>query len=262
MILYQTENFGKNYEYRSNPHERWVMPPHIHEFSEIAFTRTGVTTVYVSGKRYEVPENHLIFILPNQIHEYTDETASTMRCAVFSNDHISYFFHRIRDTEPQNPVVDFSDTPELLEALAASDPSETMRLCGLLSLVCDRLLSSTPFVKRTASEHNVFHEVIRYVSENFRKEIRLSDLAKRLGYHEKYLSSTLHALTGMNFRTFLASYRISYAKELLRAGEKHPLRVSEIALLSGFSSINSFNRAFRRGTGMTPMQYRAGEDRA
>ena len=31
------------------------------------------------------------------------------------------------------------------------------------------------------------------------------NMARELGYHEKYLSSSLHALMGMNFRTFLSS---------------------------------------------------------
>ena len=83
MLVYQTENFGKHYDYRSNPHKNWVMPPHIHEFSEIAFTKEGVTTVILNGKKHVVPAGHMIFILPNQIHEYTDETPSVLRCAVF-----------------------------------------------------------------------------------------------------------------------------------------------------------------------------------
>ena len=255
MIVYQTENFGKIYEYRSNLHENWVMPPHIHEFSEIAFTQTGTTTVYVGGTRYEVPEKHLILILPNQIHEYTDETASQLRCAVFSNDHIPCFFHKIKNTVPINPVVDLSDAPALLDVLSSCAPTDTLKLCGLLNLICDRLLRSSGFSERTAGEHSMFYEVIRYISENFTQDIKLSDLAKRLGYHEKYLSSALHSLTSMNFRTFLASYRVNFAKDLLRTRRSGSARISDIALQCGFSSINSFNRAFREITGMTPRQY-------
>ena len=50
MIVYQIENFGNRYEYRSNPHENYVIPPHLHEYSEIAFTLSGVTTVIVAKK--------------------------------------------------------------------------------------------------------------------------------------------------------------------------------------------------------------------
>jgi AraC-like DNA-binding protein len=60
----------------------------------------------------------------------------------------------------------------------------------------------------------------------------------------------------MNFRTFLASYRVNFAKHLLRSKGARSLRISDIALQSGFSSINSFNRAFREITGVTPSEYR------
>ncbi len=255
MILYQTENFGKQYEYRSNPHRNWVMPPHIHEFSELAYTKSGLTTVWVDGVKYTLPPYHLIFILPNQIHEYTDETHSLMRCAVFSNDHIPIFWEQMKDLQFVSPTVDLSAHRELLQALEKTVPTDTLRLCGLLNLICDALLRTAELVPRSPNRHAMFYEVIRYTSQNFREDIRLKDVAKRLGYHEKYLSSSLHSLTGMNFRTFLSSYRVNYAKELLLAKQTECLRISEVALQCGFSSINSFNRAFREITGMTPSDY-------
>ena len=257
MIVYQIENFGNRYEYRSNPHENYVIPPHLHEYSEIAFTLSGVTTVIVDGKQYLLPAHHLIFILPNQIHEYRDDTASLMRCAVFSNDHIPAFFDKIQGLQPQNPVLDLSDQTELLEALSTTAPDDTVRLCGLLNLICHRLIGSTDWTVQEANRHSMFYDVIHYISEHFTEDIQLKDLAKKLGYHEKYLSSSLHSLTGMNFRSFLCSYRINLAKELLRAKSPDALRVSDVALRCGFSSINSFNRVFREITGLTPTQYRS-----
>lgn len=255
MIVYQTENFGKKYEYRSNRHQNWTTPPHLHEFSEIAFTLDGVTTVLVNGQRYSVPKNHLIFILPNRIHEYSNETTSIMRCAVFSNDHIPAFFDHIKEMQPKDPVIDLSGRTELLHELDTVDHGNTLRLCGLLYLLCDLMLDSTPLVPASSSQNILFREAIEYVSKNFCENIRLCDLAKRLGYHEKYLSSALHSLTGMNFRTFLSSYRINYAKHLL-CNKENKRRITEVALQCGFSSINSFNRVFREFTGVTPTDYR------
>ena len=256
MIVYQAENFGKHYEYRSNPHKNWVMPPHIHEFSEIAFTKSGSTTVLLNGKKYLVPEDHLIFILPNQIHEYTDETPSVVRCAVFSNDHIPMFFENLGTMQLKNPVIDMREHKALLCELEATEPGDTLRLCGLLNLVCDRVLKQTEKTQKSSVRHSMFSDVISYVSENFREDITLKDVAKKLGYHEKYLSSALHSLTGMNFRAFLSSYRINFAKHLLRTDLSGELRVSDIALRCGFSSINSFNRAFSSMVGMTPTEYK------
>ena len=256
MIIYQSENFGKHYEYRSNPHENWVVIPHMHEFSELAFTKKGVTTVIVNGERHLVPEGHLIFIFPNQIHEYSDETPSTMRCAVFSNDHIPAFLDATKGLWLKDPVVDLRGSDQLLSELESITPGDTLKTCGILNLICDKLLRSSELVPQNAREHHLLCEVVGFISQNYLEDISLADIAKKLGYHEKYLSSSLHSLIGMNFRTFLASYRVNFAKHLLRSKEARSLRISDVALQSGFSSINSFNRAFREITGITPSEYR------
>ena len=257
VIQYQTENIGNQYEYRSNPHENWVIAPHIHQFSEIAFTKKGTTTVFVDGQKFRVPENHLIFILPDQIHEYSDETYSQMRCAVFSDRYIPAFLETVKDSRLLDPVIDLTAAPQLLEQLDRTSPTDTLMLCGLLNLLCARLLHDTALVPRSTVEKNLFRDAIGYIRQNFQQDIGLRDVAKELGYHEKYLSSALHGLTGTNFRTFLASYRVDHAKRLLRRRDGSHLRISDIAQQSGFSSINSFNRAFLKITGMTPTQYRS-----
>ena len=256
MISYQTENFGNRYEYRSNPHTGYIVPPHIHDYSEIAFTKSGCTTVLINGKKYLLQENCLIFILPNQIHEYSAETYSNMRCAVFSNDFIPVFFEKIADMQLKNPVIDLSGDKWLLEQLDKVCPTDTLKICGILNLICEKIEKSTELIPGETEQHNMFYEVIQYVSKNFREDIKLKGLAKKLGYHEKYLSSALHSLTGMNFRTFLSSYRINYAKKLLRSKNADYMKISDVAMQCGFSSINSFNRVFLSATGITPSDFK------
>lgn len=258
MITYQTENIGKSYEYRSNCHENWIVPPHIHEYSELAFTKEGATTVYVDGTKYTVPTNHLIFIRPNQIHEYTNETESSMRCAVFSNDFVPLFYSAMVGKELKEPVIDFSDCAHILLELDQASPQDSLKICGLLNIICFNVLKrGNPSPLRTGTQgRNACLRIIEYISSSFREDISLSDLAKRLGYNEKYLSSTLHSLTGMNFRKFLSSYRIDYAKSLLRSDTQGHLRMSDVAMQCGFSSINTFNRMFLSLCGVTPLEYK------
>ena len=254
MLLYQTENFGKSYEYRSGSHENWVVPPHIHEYSEIFFVKSGVATVILDGKAYRLPKHQVIFILPNQVHEFINETPSVVRCAVFSNDHIPAFFRRVQRLKLQNPVLDFSEHLALLDALERTDVSDTLTMCGLLNLVGSLFLKNSELCPENRREHKMLHEVISYISQNFTEEITFKEIAARMGYHEKYLSYSMHSLTGMHFRTFLASYRVHYATQLLEKNGKTP--ISEIAMESGFSSVNTFNRCFRDLTGMTPTAYK------
>ncbi len=258
MIIYQSENIGKSYDYKSNSHTNWVVPPHIHEYCEIAFTKQGETCVYIDNERYIVPKNHLIFIGPNQIHEYSNEASSFMRCAVFSSDFVPLFHTAMKEKKFQSPVFDFSNHTWVLDELEKTPPSKSLKISGLLNIIADILLETGVVVSNSKSsqKHNSFQQIINFISSNFKKDIQLSDIAKELCCHEKYLSSALHSLTGMNFRTFLALYRIDYSKKLLTSNSSSHLTISEIAMESGFSSINTFNRMFLKITGVTPSQYK------
>lgn len=252
MIQYQSENFGKSYSYRSRPHESWSVAAHIHEFCELAFTKSGCQTVYVDGIKYPVPEKCAILILPNQIHEYTDESESVMRCAVFSQDFVPLLFQKMAGHKPRNPVVDFGECFELLTELENTQPDDLLKLGGLLGLICDHFLKSSDLVPNTDTDNTVCHNVIGYISQNFKEDITLKEIAIKLGYNEKYISSSLHTLTKMNFRTFLSSYRIELAKHLLT----EDMPITDIALECGYRSINTFNRTFKQITGTTPSHYR------
>lgn len=255
MIIYQFENIGNTYDYKHNCHSEWYVPPHMHEYSELIFTQKGVFHMHLDGREYVVPENHLIFIGTNQLHECRCEAPSVVHCIVFSNDFAPAFHSVSKGMMFDNPVFDFSDNTRLIEELNNTDPSKTLRLCGLLNIILGLLSEKCPLVPQRKSNQNydIFHLIIKYVSANFKEDIHLSDAAKELGYHEKYLSSSIHSLTGMNFRTFLALYRIDCAKKLLlNSGQT----ISEVAAQCGFTSINTFNRMFLKIENVTPSQFK------
>ncbi len=59
---------------------------------------------------------------------------------------------------------------------------------------------------------------------------------------------------GLSFRSVMDEARLQYARELLASPDA---RLSEIALLLGYSEQSAFSRAFRRWTGSSPARYRA-----
>lgn len=59
--------------------------------------------------------------------------------------------------------------------------------------------------------------------------------------------------TGHTLRSYVASRHIARAKVLLADGR---LLVKQVAYRSGFRSAAAFGEAFRRATGLTPLQFR------
>ncbi|MEG7531218.1 MAG: helix-turn-helix transcriptional regulator, partial [Hungatella sp.] len=77
--------------------------------------------------------------------------------------------------------------------------------------------------------------------------------ADELGISGKYCSNLFKKLSDDNFKNFLNSYRIDKAKELI---EKNPkIKITDLSLLVGFNSSNTFIRVFGKYTGMTPKAY-------
>ena len=84
-------------------------------------------------------------------------------------------------------------------------------------------------------------------------DFNLSDLAGSTFSNRAYLSRTINILSGQNFSQFVNAYRIRYGVELLR---KDPaLRITDVAMMSGFRSTVTFNMAFKLNMGETPTQF-------
>ena len=85
--------------------------------------------------------------------------------------------------------------------------------------------------------------------------LTLARVARRLGRPAREVSVAANRCTGESFTRYVNGHRIAHAQRLLRESE---LPVTEVMLESGFASKSSFNTEFRRVTGQTPTQFRAG----
>ena len=91
------------------------------------------------------------------------------------------------------------------------------------------------------------------ISKNLDRTWNLSDIAARLKVSREHLTRIFRERTGMTPQEFAAEERMQFAVRLLRDSFQS---CEEIAEQTGYSSAVSFNRAFRRRFGYSPMQYR------
>lgn len=86
------------------------------------------------------------------------------------------------------------------------------------------------------------------------EEITLKDVASILDISHHQLSQLLNERLSLNFNTFVNTYRVEYAKELLV--EKIEWTVLNIAYEAGFNSKSTFYDAFTKIAGVTPLEFR------
>lgn len=74
-----------------------------------------------------------------------------------------------------------------------------------------------------------------------------------MGLSECYFSSLFKSKTGMRFYDYLCQVRMESAKQMLRTNLN--LKIYEIALNVGYPEVVSFNRNFKKYTGVSPKEY-------
>lgn len=86
--------------------------------------------------------------------------------------------------------------------------------------------------------------------------LTLYNLAASLKLSPTLLSQAINQHAKQNFFDFVNQYRVEQVKQQLQAGADYQHTLLGIALDAGFNSKTSFNRAFKKFTGMTPSEYK------
>ena len=98
------------------------------------------------------------------------------------------------------------------------------------------------------------NEVKIYMTENFSNpNLNLACTARQFDVSEGYLSSCFKEAAGICFADHLENIRIKKACELLASSDK---TIVEIAEKTGYNSVYSFRRAFKRMMHKSPSDYR------
>jgi AraC-like DNA-binding protein len=88
-------------------------------------------------------------------------------------------------------------------------------------------------------------------------ELTLSQLADAVAGKPEYLSEVLNTRLNQNFYDFINHYRINEFKHRCLMPEHKNLTLIAIAFDCGFNSKATFNRVFKKVTGLTPSQFAA-----
>jgi len=83
-------------------------------------------------------------------------------------------------------------------------------------------------------------------------ELNISRMTEVLKISRTKLYYKIKGMTGNNPNAFFKTYKLNRAAELLREGKYN---VSEIADITGFSTLSHFSRSFKKQFGVTPSEY-------
>ena len=104
------------------------------------------------------------------------------------------------------------------------------------------------------SDNSLIEKILDYIHRNYAKDISLLDIAEELSISTYYASRLFRAEMNLNFKEYYNNYRITKAIEMLKQDKN--LKVNELSAALGFNSSESFNRVFKKYTGMSTVAYK------
>lgn len=97
---------------------------------------------------------------------------------------------------------------------------------------------------------------MEYISSNYNKRIKITELADYIGVNRSYLTSSFKKNVGCSPQQYLVNLRMEKAKSMLK---KTDMQIKAIADAVGYSDQLAFSRIFKQCFGMSPRAYREQE---
>ena len=253
------------------------IPVHWHDEIEIIYIKKGRLHIYIDGHNFDALAGEVYYVNPGVLHYMdTDDLSVDYYAILFPLDFISFKTNDGLEKQIFSPL----KKGRLLFPYKISDCNITDEITDLLNRITDEnknnqkeeslhcqihtrilllqiieLLHRENYFEQPSHAHTsrLQREIISYIQQHHTEKISLEMLSKEFHLSEKYLSRYFKMNFSISFKQYVGHLRMSTAVNLL---ETTDLSVTDIALNSGFQSVNLFIRVFKANYGITPLQYR------
>lgn len=228
---------------------------------QILYVATGKAHFFFNGREEIVHAGSMVLYCPIEEQKYV----------YYAADHPEVFWVHFTGYDVRNILRYYHLTPEqhvyrtgtraeyrwifqriILELQLCKPLYEEMLaslLNDLLLLICRQM----ELGRQPNTIQNEIEEAVSYFSENYNRDISVSDYARSRHISTNYFIRNLKQYIGMTPKQYIASIRMANAQMLL---ENSGYTIQEIASFVGYADALYFGRLFKRETGMTPSQYR------
>ena len=132
-----------------------------------------------------------------------------------------------------------------------------------ISNLCSKHLKMSPnkYREKYKDMYQIFNEkeqqlvsdVIKYIYENYTKELTINDVTEKFNITDTKLNKILMSYSGKRFIEFLNALKIDKACEMLLTTDKS---VIDISFELGFNTVKTFNNNFTKLKNMSPTDFR------
>lgn len=249
---------------------------HWHSTVEIVMPLQNTCTVTMNKTTHLLNENDILIIPPGELHEILPPPTGYRIVLLFDLSALNKFkgftrlfslfslsSHITPDTMPEI----YEKERELLIRAAEeyanggdlAEPSVLALLIQFFVLLArnnnDAVPASLPAMQPNKQREYIekFNAVFEYIEHHYTEDITLEETAAQIGFSKFHFSRLFRQFTDTSFYDYLCARRIKAAETLLLDPN---LPITEIALQSGFASISTFNRVFKKFKQCTPTEFK------
>ncbi len=268
---------GKSFSAWKIEDPAFVVPWHKHDEMELLFIEKGFGTRFVGDHIEQFKDGDLVmlgskvphFWKSDAIFDEREDLTITAYCLTFNKSLLGDLirlpeFHKInllfRNAEsglcfPGIPLHKLSKKfDKMIEARDADRFSHLIAMLQYLSEKEQKSLISPGYSNQyDAGADKRISNVFEYITQNFKKNILLEEVADIANMSTNAFSRFFKAQTHKTFSQFLNETRVGYACKLLIDDN---LSITQIAYNSGFPNHSNFDKQFKKIVGKTPRQYK------
>ncbi|QYR21099.1 AraC family transcriptional regulator [Paenibacillus sp. sptzw28] len=236
-------------------------PLHLHKHVEITIVLSGKIHITIDQQEYILSEGDMVVIFPNQPHSYKTTESSRIQLVFFDAAFPGDFTGDLTRHIPNNPMIPkehlIDNVSNMLKALHEQYKGncDNRLLRAYTSVVLGHVLPLLSLKKiEYTQDLDSIQRILAYVDLHFLEPVTLDMLAREVGVSKFLISRIFSEQLHTSFRDYVNGRRLALAQVLLLS-TSNP--VTEIAFDSGFNSLRSFYRAFKKEYGITPNEFRS-----
>ena len=254
-------------------------PWHYHPEYEIVMVTESTGKRFIGDHISDFHPGNLAFIGPNIPHTYRNddkyyEENSTLRAKSivihFTEDSLGNDFLELPEARPLQKL--FQQSLQGLDISGGTYKSISSKLYDIVCLsglkrwlclieILRELSESKNLTPITKTTHIGYNEkeskrlcnVFEWVTTNFEKDIKLSEVAQIAQMNENAFSRFFSLRTRKTFSGFVQELRLQKAAKLLVEDD---MTITEVCYECGYNNVSNFNRQFLNHYQMNPMKYR------
>jgi len=238
--------------------------PGIRDHYSLYYVHSGSGRVTVDGTTYVMSAGEGFLICPNTVIAYASDDVDPWDYywVSFNGLHAETYLNRLslgvkhpvfKCNNPQAFAQCFKSLFESTHYETSMDLHALSSFYLLLASIAEYTSPRAIFGRTPSQQEHYIRQAIEFIETNYSRKITIEETASYVGINRKYLTKLFNLLLNESPQSFLVSFRLNKASELLH---QRTLTVCEIAHSIGYTDAFVFSKVFKKFKGVSPKGYR------